>query len=324
MMNRPRIERISTFVLRSAVFFIVVSFFLRALSEVSSRGLGLFVDLVSAALALIPAMSAVVYLHFRRQLPFGKLLCILSLPIGLLYTGVGLLGMAAFANDYRLIGPSAAILLLPALYGGVLSAVGHLWNDGEFDLSDNNISFVELCFLQTIFLVLTIWAIDNAIGLSVLSDLRVPALFLSLFILAIYLAKDRDSPIATTIADASLAGVLLCLVVCLIAWFGSAEDLDRRAITFGSFGMVFGTYAYTSAFILSLYTGGASSINYAKKNWHLVEANTFFVFLLFVPQNVGEVLRSADSAIELQVLEQKLEMLTERLEALEISVAEGR
>ena len=324
MMNRPLIERISTFVLRSAVFFIVVSFFLRALSEVSSRGLGLFVDLVSAALALIPAISAVVYLHFRRQLPFGKLLCILSLPIGLLYTGVGLLGMAAFANDYRLIGPSAAILLLPALYGGVLSAVGHLWNDGEFDLSDNNISFVELCFLQTIFLALTIWAIDNAIGLSVLSDLRVPALFLSLFILAIYLAKDRDSPIATTIADASLAGVLLCLVVCLIAWFGSAEDLDRRAITFGSFGMVFGTYAYTSAFILSLYTGGASSINYAKKNWHLVEANTFFVFLLFVPQNVGEVLRSADSAIELQVLEQKLEMLTERLEALEISVAEGR
>lgn len=324
MMKRPLIERISTFVLRSAVFFIVVSFFLRALSEVSSRGLGLFVDLVSAALALIPAISAVVYLHFRRQLPFGKLLCILSLPIGLLYTGVGLLGMAAFANDYRLIGPSAAILLLPALYGGVLSAVGHLWNDGEFDLSDNNISFVELCFLQTIFLVLTIWAIDNAIGLSVLSDLRVPALFLSLFILAIYLAKDRDSPIATTIADASLAGVLLCLVVCLIAWFGSAEDLDRRAITFGSFGMVFGTYAYTSAFILSLYTGGASSIDYAKKNWHLVEANTFFVFLLFVPQNVGEVLRSADSAIELQVLEQKLEMLTERLEALEISVAEGR
>ena len=324
MMNRPRIERISTFVLRSAVFFIVVSFFLRALSEVSSRGLGLFVDLVSAALALIPAISAVVYLHFRRQLPFGKLLCILSLPIGLLYTGVGLLGMAAFANDYRLIGPSAAILLLPALYGGVLSAVGHLWNDGEFDLSDNNISFVELCFLQTIFLVLTIWAIDNAIGLSVLSDLRVPALFLSLFILAIYLARDRDSPIATTIADASLAGVLLCLVVCLIAWFGSAEDLDRRAITFGSFGMVFGTYAYTSAFILSLYTGGASSIDYAKKNWHLVEANTFFVFLLFVPQNVGEVLRGADSAIELQVLEQKLEMLTERLEALEISVAEGR
>ena len=324
MMNRPRIERISTFVLRSAVFFIVVSFFLRALSEVSSRGLGLFVDLVSAALALIPAISAVVYLHFRRQLPFGKLLCILSLPIGLLYTGVGLLGMAAFANDYRLIGPSAAILLLPALYGGVLAAVGHLWNDGEFDLSDNNISFVELCFLQTIFLALTIWAIDNAIGLSVLSDLRVPALFLSLFILAIYLAKDRDSPIATTIADASLAGVLLCLVVCLIAWFGSAEDLDRRAITFGSFGMVFGTYAYTSAFILSLYSGGASSINYAKKNWHLVEANTFFVFLLFVPQNVGEVLRSADSAIELQVLEQKLEMLTERLEALETSVAKGR
>ena len=81
--------------------------------------------------------------------------------------------------------------------------------------------------------------------------------------------------------------------------------------------MAFGTYAYISAFILSLYTGGASSIDFAKKNWHLVEANTFFVFLLFVPQNVGEVLRGADYALERQVIEQKIEVLTQRLEALE-------
>ena len=236
--------------------------------------------------------------------------------MGLLYTGVGLLGMAAFADDYKVIGASTAIILLPALYGGVLSAVGYLWTDGEFVPNDNHISFVELCFFQVIFLVLTL-AIDGSIGLGVLVDLRVPALFSSLFILAIYLAKDSDTPIATTIADASLAGVLLCLVVCLIAWFGSAEVLDRRAITFGSFGMVFGTYAYISALILSFYTGGASSIDYAKKNWHLVEANAFFVFLLFVPQNVGEVLRGAESAIEGQVLEQKLEVLTQRIDALE-------
>jgi len=78
----------------------------------------------------------------------------------------------------------------------------------------------------------------------------------------------------------------LSLVAPLIAWFGSAEDLDRRAITFGSLGMVFGTYAYIAAFILALYLGGASAIDCAKKNWHLVEATTFFVFL-FVPQNIG-------------------------------------
>lgn len=167
------------------------------------------------------------------------------------------------------------------------------------------------------FLAFTLWAIDDATGLSVLADLRVPALFLSFFIAAIYLVKDRETPIATTIEDASLAGALLSLVVSLIAWFGSAEDLDRKAISFGSLGMVFGTYAYISAFIFSLYTGGASSIDYAKKNWHLVEANTFFVFLLFVPQNVGEVMRGADDAIERRVVEDKIEVLTKRLEALE-------
>ena len=185
MMNPSRLERASTFVLRAVVFAIAVSFFLRALSEVSSRGLDLFMDPVSAALALIPALSTALYLHFRRQLPFGKLLCVLALPVGLLYTGVGLLGMAAFADDYKVIGTSAAILLLPALYGGVLSAVGFLWNDGEFVPNDNHISFVELCFLQVIFLVLTLLAIDGSIGLGVLVDLMVPALFSSFFIPAI-------------------------------------------------------------------------------------------------------------------------------------------
>ena len=141
---------------------------------------------------------------------------------------------------------------------------------------------VELCAFQAAFFALTLWSIDNASGLSILVDLRVPALFLSLFIVAVYLAKDQDTPIATTIADASLAGVLLSLVVSLIAWFGSAEDLDRRAIIFGSLGMVLGTYTYIAAFIFSLYSGGASSIDYARKNWHLVEANTFFVFLLLI------------------------------------------
>ena len=315
-MNPPRLERAGTFVLRTVVIVIAVSFLLRALSEVSSRGLGLFADSVSAALA-VGALATALYLHFRRQLPFGKLLCVLALPIGLLYTSVGLVGMAIFVDDFEKIGPTAANLLLKALYGAVLSAFGYFWNDGEFASNDSHISMVELCFLQVIFLAFTLWAIESATGLAVLADLRVPALFLSLFITAIYLAKDRKTPIATTIADASLAGALLSLVVSLIAWFGSAEDLDRRAITFGSLGMVFGTYAYISAFIFSLYTGGASSIDYAKKNWHLVEANTFFVFLLFVPQNVGEVLRSADDAIERQVLEQKVEVLTQRLEALE-------
>jgi len=316
-MNQSRLERASTFVVRTVVVVIAVSLFLRALSEVSSRGLALFVDPASVALAIGAPLSTAIYLHFRRQLPFGKLLCVIALPTGLLYTSVGLLGMASSIEDYKAIGPAAAVLLLTALYGGVLSAVGYLWNDSELLPSDNHMSMAELWFFQAVFLALTLWTIDLVVGLGVLSELRVPALFLSLFIVAIYLAKDSDTPIATTIADASLAGVLLSLVVSLVAWFGSAEDLDRRAITFGSLGMVFGTYAYISAFILSLYTGGASSIDYAKKNWHLVEANTFFVFLLFVPQNVGEVLRGADGAIERQVLEQKLEVLTQRLDALE-------
>ena len=37
----------------------------------------------------------------------------------------------------------------------------------------------------------------------------------------------------------------MSLVALLIAWFGSAEDLDLRAITIGSLEVVFGNWATT-------------------------------------------------------------------------------
>ena len=45
--------------------------------------------------------------------------------------------------------------------------------------------------------------------------------------------------------DLKALGALFSLVSLLIAWFGSAEDLDRRAITFGSLEVVFGNWATT-------------------------------------------------------------------------------
>ena len=44
----------------------------------------------------------------------------MALPMGLLYTSVGLLGMATYMEDYKQLGPAAAILLLTSFYGGVL------------------------------------------------------------------------------------------------------------------------------------------------------------------------------------------------------------
>jgi hypothetical protein len=56
-----------------------------------------------------------------------------------------------------------------------------------------------------------------------------------------------------------------------------------------------------------------------KKNWHLVEANTFFIFLIFAPQNLGETLREIEDREPARIMEQRIETLTKRIEALEKS-----
>ena len=80
--------------------------------------------------------------------------------------------------------------------------------------------------------------------------------------------------------------------------------------------MMLGTYVYIAAFLSSLRFGGASSIDYVKKNWHLVEANTFFIFLILhrkILANAAEI----EDREPARVLEQRIETLTERIEALE-------
>ena len=118
---------------------------------------------------------------------------------------------------------------------------------------------------------------------------HVSALYGAIFLVAIYSSKGQEIPLCTTIANGALASVLLSLIISLIAWFGSSQDVDSGAINCGGVGMMLGTFVFIAACLCSLRYGGDSSIDYVKKNWHLVEANTFFSFF-FAPQNLGETL----------------------------------
>ena len=40
--------------------------------------------------------------------------------------------------------------------------------------------------------------------------------------------------------------------------------------------------------MVSLKTGETEQINFRMKKWHLVEANTFYIFLVFAPVNLEE------------------------------------
>ena len=295
-----------------------LSLLLLSLNGLSDRGFSQFVDERCAAVAVVFPLFVCAFLRYRYGHSFGKMLLVLALPIGLLYTNVGLIGMVAGTTGSETIGPASAILLLTGLYGAVLAVLGHFWNDGRKDSTASQLSLPDLVFLQFSFCALTLWTMDMSSGLSYYTGhAHVLALYGAIFLVAIYSSMGQEITLCTTIANGALAGVLLSLIISLIAWFGSSQDVDSGAINYGGVGMMLGTFVYIAAFLCSLRYGGDSSIDYVKKNWHLVEANTFFVFLIFAPQNLGETLREIEDREPARVLEQRIETLTERIEALE-------
>ena len=110
----------------------------------------------------------------------------------------------------------------------------------------------------------------------------------------------------------------------MVIWFQSSPEVDRTAVSFGSLGVMYGTMIYIVCYIVSLKTGDTASIDFRTKNWHLVEANTFYIFLVFAPVNLGEsMFNELDEIERIKIMEQqdsmrsKISVLTERLAKLE-------
>ena len=142
--------------------------------------------------------------------------------------------------------------------------------------------------------------------------------------MAILMNTDKSKSLVHCVSDGALAGILVSLVAALVVWFRSSPEVDITAVGFGNLGVMYGTMIYIVCYIVSLKTGDTASIDFRTKNWHLVEANTFYVFLVFAPVNLGEsMFNELDEVERIKMVEQQdsmqseISVLTERLAKLE-------
>ena len=88
-----------------------LSFLLLSPNGLSDRGFSQFVNETCAAVAVVFPLFVCAFLRYRYGHSFGKMLLVLALPIGLLYTNVGLIGMVAGTTGSETIGPASRSLL---------------------------------------------------------------------------------------------------------------------------------------------------------------------------------------------------------------------
>ena len=81
---------------------------------------------------------------------------------------------------------------------------------------------------------------------------------------------------------------------------GSYYERSSDAIFVISCILAFGCYDYVAIYIFSLYKGGREGLDFPKKSWHMTEAASFFIFLVYAPVGATEYLRETTDQAALQ------------------------
>ena len=103
--------------------------------------------------------------------------------------------------------------------------------------------------------------------------------------------RNDNRGIASSLADASIFGIIISIVISLVVWFASlpSSDVPRNATEFATLAMLYGAVFYIMSFYLSHVTGEVNKINFGLKNWHLIELAALYILLVFAPPSIFEI-----------------------------------
>ena len=243
-------------------------------------------------------------LEQKSGYPISDTYLVLGMPMGMVGVANGLVGVfGAYSEttkeiDVAGIGISAYIMLLTVMYGILTSAVG-------FVLADKNASNsfklpVSLpIFYLTLFIFCSMLAMALPTGPGFGGALsRFPVILTGGLIIAFVLAR-QNTGLAENLADASLATIVMGIMISIVTLysnFGPSSDYNFiephvffQNTNYANYCLLYGASLYVFSFLLSLRTNEVGEINFTGKNWHMLEAFSFYVFMTLAAPSVFEL-----------------------------------
>ena len=240
--------------------------------------------------------------------------------------GMTLRGVQPGSSAAALLDTVKIVVLMFAL-GGVLAGLGYCVNKPELRV-DYRISGAQA--------LVSLWALTG-MTLYFLSGTGAPyhwifnvyslGIYLSLTVASILLSAFKSNKSWVEILNnANITGTLSGMGLGMVLWFveGSSYERSSDAIFVISCILAFGCYVYVAIYIFSLYKGGKEGLDFPKKSWHMTEAASFFIFLVYAPVGATEYLRETtdqaalqeqheDQQLEINQLKAQIKLLTEKV-----------
>ena len=241
------------------------------------------------------------FLAQRARVTTVSVVAVIAIPTGCLYSSASMIAMLSGQSDPAAVPSALAAALAIAAAGGVISAIAYLLSD-ERDLESfyplSTRDFLSLAVgFSFVFISYLVFRLGE-IGLLALFFDPLPFLISVAFLAcgfgtSLLSKKPLSAVLPTASSFAPLFGVALAVVNYMVV--SLREDALSEVgptMALGLLSLVYGTFAYiVSIFYASTERSIAGSGVYGT-NWHLVEAFTFLVFLLFAPPSIFELFNS--------------------------------
>jgi hypothetical membrane protein len=274
-------------------------------------------DFVSFVIVVAVAIGGACLLKYGGNQPISQTLLATGVPMGLISSYIGVVLIVSKADDgAAYLGNALAVMLLTALYGGLVSALGYAINDA----SSSAMYPIKKRYL-VIFSVSVIALILMGIGENgeLFFDPIIFSMYLTFILSFLVLGRGKEH-FTVVIADAALFASVIIIIFSLIFWFGidstadNRGELIRETIVFSSLGVMYGSLIYLLTYIVSLGCVIEQRIDVKKMNWHLTEVNAFLLFLAFAPTSFSNYMEERQASEENAIV---IEGLIDRIEELE-------
>ena len=274
-------------------------------------------DVVSFLIVVAVAIGGACLLKYGGNQPISQTLLATGVPMGLISSYIGVVVLVSKIDDgTAYLGYALAVMLLTALYGGLVSALGYAINDA----SSSAMYPIKKRYL-VIFSVSVIALILMGIGENgeLFFDPIIFSMYLTFILSFLVLGRGKEH-FTVVIADAALFASVIIIIFSLIFWFGidstadNRGELIRETIIFSSLGVMYGSLIYLLTYIVSLGCVIEQRIDVKKMNWHLTEVNAFLLFLAFAPTSFSNYMEERQASEENAIV---IEGLIDRIEELE-------
>ena len=223
---------------------------------------------------------------------FVHLCLVTALPLGLAWTSLGMFLMLGNLNGD--IQGASGVMLLTGVYAGILFGLGILkkkqgvTNTPQLEGLGFFLPLIGLLALQ-MYAILVGGGAENLLAMYDIDLVGIPLLFLLGYFALSYL-QNRN--IAIALEQSSALVTCLTVIITLCFWFFASSDASQLvgitkldAVKYGTLNMHWGCLLFAISQLMKLgpcYEDKEYEIPEALK--YLVEACTFFIFLVFTPR----------------------------------------